>query len=123
MGKALASSSEAAELVCDEADDALGFSISKLCFEGPDEQLKLTENTQPALVTVSAAVLAVLTERGITPDFVAGHSLGEYSALIAAGSLKLAAASSPGAQSRALHAGSRSSGRRRHGGASETARG
>jgi [acyl-carrier-protein] S-malonyltransferase len=92
MGKALASSSEAAKLVFDEADDALGFPISSLCFEGPDDQLKLTENTQPALVTVSSAVLAVLTERGVTPDFVAGHSLGEYSALIAAGSLKLAAA-------------------------------
>lgn len=90
MGKALASSFKSARLVFDEADQALGFAISKLCFEGPDEQLKLTENTQPALVTVSAAALAVLAERGMTPDFVAGHSLGEYSALVAAGSLKLA---------------------------------
>jgi [acyl-carrier-protein] S-malonyltransferase len=92
MCKALAQTSEAAKLVFNEADDTLGFSISTLCFEGPDEQLKLTENTQPALVAVSAAVLAVLRERGFSADFVAGHSLGEYSALIAAGSLQLAAA-------------------------------
>ena len=92
MGKALAASFEAAKLVFDEADDALGFSISNLCFEGPEDQLKLTENTQPALVTVSAAVLAVLAGRGLAPDYVAGHSLGEYSALIAVGSLKLSAA-------------------------------
>src|SRR5271154_4767460 len=71
----------------EEADEALGFSISKLCFEGPDDQLKLTENTQPALLTVSMAANAVLRTRGIAPDFVAGHSLGEYSALVAAGSL------------------------------------
>jgi [acyl-carrier-protein] S-malonyltransferase len=87
MGKAMASGFEAAQLIFNQADDALGFPISTLCFEGPDDQLKLTENTQPALVTVSAAVLAVLAERGVTADYVAGHSLGEYSALVAAGSL------------------------------------
>jgi [acyl-carrier-protein] S-malonyltransferase len=88
MGKAFAASFEAARTVFDAADDALGFSLSMLCFEGPDEQLKLTENTQPALLAVSAAVLAVLKDRGVTADFVAGHSLGEYSALVAAGSLQ-----------------------------------
>ncbi|HUI55244.1 MAG TPA: ACP S-malonyltransferase [Bryobacteraceae bacterium] len=90
MGKALADTFTAAQPVFEEADDALGFPISRLCFEGPDEQLKLTENTQPALLTVSIAALAVLRENGWTPDFVAGHSLGEYSALVAAGSLRFA---------------------------------
>ena len=90
MGKAFAAGFEAAQLVFNQADEALGFPLSRLCFEGPDEQLKLTENTQPALLTVSAAVLAVLDERGVTADFVAGHSLGEYSALVAAGSLNFA---------------------------------
>jgi [acyl-carrier-protein] S-malonyltransferase len=70
-----------------EADAALGFPISRLCFEGPDEELKLTENTQPAMLAVSVAALAVLRARGLAPDYVAGHSLGEYSALVAAGSL------------------------------------
>src|SRR5207248_8571356 len=76
--------------VCEQADDALGFPISKLCFEGPEEELKLTKNLQPALLTVSIAAFAVLRENGIAPDYVAGHSLGEYSALVAAGSLKFA---------------------------------
>jgi [acyl-carrier-protein] S-malonyltransferase len=88
MGKALAEAYPGARRVFDEADAALGFPISKLCFEGPEEDLKLTENTQPALVTVSAAALAVLRESGYAPEFVAGHSLGEYSALVAAGGLK-----------------------------------
>jgi len=87
MGKALADAFPAARRVFEEADDGLGFSISRLCFEGPDEQLKLTENTQPALLTVSVAAFAVLKDRGYVPDYVAGHSLGEYSALVAAGSL------------------------------------
>lgn len=90
MGKALAESFPAARCVFEEADDALSFPLSRLCFEGPQEQLTLTENTQPALLTVSVAALAVLRERGWKPDFVAGHSLGEYSALVAAGSLRLA---------------------------------
>jgi [acyl-carrier-protein] S-malonyltransferase len=90
MGKALADEFPSARRVFDEADEALGFSISTLCFEGPDEALKRTENTQPALLTVSIAAHAVLTEKGLQPDYVAGHSLGEYSALVAAGSLRFA---------------------------------
>jgi [acyl-carrier-protein] S-malonyltransferase len=90
MGKALAGSFPAARRVFDEADAALGFPLSQLCFEGPDDQLKLTENTQPALLTVSIAAFEVLREQGWTPDFVAGHSLGEYSALVAAGCLRFA---------------------------------
>ena len=90
MGKALADTFPAARRVFEQADDALGFALSRLCFEGPADDLKLTENTQPALLTVSAAALAVLQEHGWRPDFVAGHSLGEYSALVAAGSLQLA---------------------------------
>lgn len=92
MGKALADAYPAARRVFEEADDALQFSISRLCFAGPDDQLKLTENTQPALLTVSTAAFAVLKEQGIEPDYVAGHSLGEYSALVAAGSLQFAGA-------------------------------
>ncbi len=87
MGKALADSYPSARNVFDQADAALGFPISKLCFEGPDDQLRLTENTQPALLTVSIAAWTVLHEMGYRPVFVAGHSLGEYSALVAAGSL------------------------------------
>jgi [acyl-carrier-protein] S-malonyltransferase len=90
MGKALADTHAVARRVFEEADDALGFAISRLCFEGPEDQLKLTENTQPALVTVSTAAFEVLRETGLTPDYVAGHSLGEYSALVAAGSLRFA---------------------------------
>jgi [acyl-carrier-protein] S-malonyltransferase len=90
MGKALADAYPAARRVFQEADDALAFPISRLCFAGPDDQLKLTENTQPALLTVSIAALAVLRENGRTADYVAGHSLGEYSALVAAGSLSFA---------------------------------
>jgi [acyl-carrier-protein] S-malonyltransferase len=87
MGKSLAETFPEAAAVFAEADKALGFSITKLCFEGPDEELKLTENTQPALVAVSVAALAVLRAKGLSADYVAGHSLGEYSALVAAGSL------------------------------------
>ncbi len=90
MGRALAESFPAARRIFEEADEALAFPISRLCFEGPEDQLKLTENTQPALLTVSIAAMAVLHERGWTPDFVAGHSLGEYPALVAAGSLRFA---------------------------------
>jgi [acyl-carrier-protein] S-malonyltransferase len=90
MGKALAAAHDAARRIFEEADDALGFSLSRLCFEGPEDQLRLTENTQPALVAVSAAAWAVLNERGWAPDYVAGHSLGEYSALVASGSLRFA---------------------------------
>jgi [acyl-carrier-protein] S-malonyltransferase len=90
MGKELAEKYPAARAVFAEADQALGFSISKICFDGTEDDLKLTANTQPAILTVSVAVHRVLAEKGLTPDFVAGHSLGEYSALVAAGSLKFA---------------------------------
>lgn len=90
MGKALADAFPAARRIFEEADDALQFPISRLCFEGPDDRLKLTENTQPALLTVSTAAFAVLKEQGIEPDYVAGHSLGECSALVATGSLRFA---------------------------------
>jgi len=92
MGKDLAGKYPVAKAVFDEADRALGFSISKLCFEGTEEDLKLTANTQPAILTCSVAVYRVLEEKGLTPDFVAGHSLGEYSALVAAGALNFAEA-------------------------------
>ena len=90
MGKSLAESFAVARSVFEEADRALGFPLSELCFQGPEDQLRLTENTQPAMVTVSTAAARVLAEQGVTPDFVAGHSLGEYSALVAAGSLDFA---------------------------------
>ncbi len=90
MGKALAGQFSSARRVFEEADDILGFALSQLCFEGPEDRLKMTENTQPALLTVSTAALVVLRERGLSPDYVAGHSLGEYSALVAAGSLEFA---------------------------------
>ncbi len=82
----------AARAVFQEADDTLGFSISKLCFDGPEDQLKLTENTQPAILTVSVAALRVLNERGVSCQRSAGHSLGEYSAHVAAGTLSFAEA-------------------------------
>src|SRR6202142_1200328 len=88
MGRDVADAFPAARRVFDDIDAALGFAISRLCFEGPDDQLKLTENQQPALLTVSVAAFAVLGERGLTPDYVAGHSLGEYAALVAAKSLR-----------------------------------
>jgi len=88
MGKSLAESYPTAAKVFEQADEALGFSLSKLCFEGPEEALKLTENTQPAILTTSVAAFCVLRENGLTPAFVAGHSLGEYSALVAAGALE-----------------------------------
>lgn len=87
MGKETAEKFPVARQVFQEADQALGFSISQLCFEGPEDALKLTSNTQPAILTVSLAVCRVLEERRIAPDYVAGHSLGEYSALVAAGGL------------------------------------
>jgi [acyl-carrier-protein] S-malonyltransferase len=88
MGKELAGAYSVANDVFEEANEALGFSISKMCFEGSEEDLKLTANTQPAILTCSVATYRVLEEKGLTPDFVAGHSLGEYSALVAAGALK-----------------------------------
>jgi [acyl-carrier-protein] S-malonyltransferase len=85
MGRDLHDGFPAAKAVFDAVDAALGEPLSRLCFEGPEEKLKLTANTQPSILTVSAAAAAVLAERGIAPDLVAGHSLGEYSALVAAG--------------------------------------
>jgi [acyl-carrier-protein] S-malonyltransferase len=89
MGRELAESFASARAVFEEADRALGFALSELCFEGPAAELQLTANTQPAILTVSVAAARVLEEKGVRPDFVAGHSLGEYSALVAAGSLGL----------------------------------
>jgi [acyl-carrier-protein] S-malonyltransferase len=88
MGRELADNHPAARSVFDEADRALGFSVSDLCFNGTEEALKLTANTQPAILTVSVAAYRVLAENGVEPAFVAGHSLGEFSALVAAGSLE-----------------------------------
>jgi [acyl-carrier-protein] S-malonyltransferase len=87
MGKQLADTSPAATAIWRTADEAMGFSLSRLCFEGPSSELALTVNTQPALLTASVAAAAALAERGIGPDLCAGHSLGEYSALVVAGAL------------------------------------
>jgi len=88
MGKEIHDKFQIAKDVFKKADDALGFSISKLCFEGPEDELKLTANAQPAILTTSIAVLTVIKEvTGLVPKVVAGHSLGEYSALVCAGSL------------------------------------
>jgi len=90
MGQSLAESFPAARARFEEADEALGFALSRLCFEGPDEELRKTENTQPALLAVSVAAFSVLRAEAGEPDYVAGHSLGEYSALVAAGALDFA---------------------------------
>lgn len=91
MGKDLAEKFPVARQVFEEADDALGFAISRLCFEGPAEELQLTENTQPAILATSIAALRAMQSEGLpVPAFVAGHSLGEYSALVCAGTLSLA---------------------------------
>ncbi len=90
MGKSLAENFRAAREVFEEADDALGFSLSEMCFAGTAEELALTENTQPAILTVSVAALRAIQAEGFPePEYVAGHSLGEYSALVAAGALTL----------------------------------
>jgi len=94
MGKELAENYPVARRTFEEADEALGYKLSQLCFEGPEEKLKLTEITQPAILTASVAAWRVLQEKGLKPDFVAdyvaGHSLGEYSAHVAAGTLTFA---------------------------------
>jgi len=90
MGKDLAEHHAAARQTFQEADEALGYKLSELCFEGPEEQLRLTEITQPAILTASVAAWRVLSEKGLRPGFVAGHSLGEYSAHVAAGTLAFA---------------------------------
>jgi [acyl-carrier-protein] S-malonyltransferase len=88
MGKSLAERFPSARQIFDKADQVLGFSLTQLCLEGPADVLQLTENQQPALLAVSIAAFRVLAEQGLKPDYVAGHSLGEYSALVAAGGLE-----------------------------------
>ncbi|HET9182396.1 MAG TPA: ACP S-malonyltransferase [Candidatus Angelobacter sp.] len=88
MGKELAALYPVARHTFQEADEALDFSISKLCFDGPEDELKMTEITQPAMLTASVAAFRVLQEKGVTPHYVAGHSLGEYSAHVAAGTIE-----------------------------------
>jgi [acyl-carrier-protein] S-malonyltransferase len=92
MGRDLAENFPESRRVFDEADAALGFSVSRLCFEGSEDALKQTENTQPAILAVSIAAYRALEQRGVTPDFAAGHSLGEYSANVAAAALEFATA-------------------------------
>lgn len=92
MGRELAERYPVARAVFEEADRALGRPLSRLCFEGPEEELRLTANTQPAILAVSVAAARLLEEKGTTPDFAAGHSLGEYSALVASGCLSFAEA-------------------------------
>jgi [acyl-carrier-protein] S-malonyltransferase len=89
MGRAMAAAFPESRAVFDEADAALGFSLSSLCFEGPEDRLRLTELTQPAILATSIAMLRPLRGRDVSPGWVAGHSLGEYSALVCAGSLSL----------------------------------
>ena len=90
MGKELAEKYPIARQTFEEADEALGYKLSQLCFEGPEEKLRMTEITQPAILTVSIAAWGVLNEKGILPSFVAGHSLGEYSAHVAARTIPFA---------------------------------
>jgi [acyl-carrier-protein] S-malonyltransferase len=90
MGIELAEKYPVAQAVFEEADKALGFSISRMCFEGSEDELKQTSNTQPAILACSVAAYRVAAEKGLLPNYVAGHSLGEYSALVAAGALKFA---------------------------------
>src|SRR5580700_11129181 len=87
MGQSLAEKFPAARAIFHQANQSLGFSLTQLCWEGPAETLQLTENMQPALLTVSVAAAEVLADQNVRPDFVAGHSLGEYSALVVAKSL------------------------------------
>ncbi len=90
MGRELAERFAVAKATFAEADEACGFALSRLCFEGPEDELRLTENTQPAILTMSVAALRVLAEQGVTPALAAGHSLGEWSAHVAAGTLEFA---------------------------------
>ena len=116
MGKDLAENSAAARAVFEEADQVLGFSLSRLCFEGPAEDLQLTQNTQPAILTTSVAAIRAMNDVGFpAPDYVLGHSLGEYSALVAGGALSFAEPSRI-VRARQLYAGSRARGNWRDGG-------
>nr|HPH70836.1 ACP S-malonyltransferase [Kofleriaceae bacterium] len=90
MGRDLYAREPIAKAVYDEANQALGFDLTRICFEGPEDELTLTANTQPAILTTSIAVFRVLQARGLQFDMVAGHSLGEWTALVAAGALTLA---------------------------------
>src|SRR5438270_8673864 len=90
MGKDLYENYPAARQTFEEADDALGYKLSKVCFEGPEEQLRLTEITQPAILTASVAALRVFETRSSKPAYLAGHSLGEYSAHVASGTFSFA---------------------------------
>ena len=92
MGRELFENVPSSKMVFQEADEALPLSISKLCFEGPEDQLQLTANSQPAILATSIACFRALTDHGMQPDFIAGHSLGEYSALVAAETLTLESA-------------------------------
>ena len=116
MGRAWAEAFPAARAVFDEASEALGFDVAKLCWEGPDSELQLTANTQPAILTASVAIERVLAAHGLVPDAVAGHSLGEYSALVAAGVLACSRCRPPGAAPRRADAGGGAGRRRRDGG-------
>ncbi len=116
MGKDLAAQHAVARQTFEEADEALGYKLSQLCFEGPEEQLRLTEITQPAILTTSVAAWRVLKENGVNPSFVAGHSLGEYSAHVAAGTLRVRGRGSDRTPSRQIHAGGCAGGSRRDGG-------
>lgn len=92
MGRALAKDHQICRETFEQADDALGESLSRLCFEGPEDQLRLTENTQPAILATSIAVFRLLASHGVRPKYVAGHSLGEYSANVAVGTIDFAEA-------------------------------
>ena len=105
MGKALADAFDVCRETFAEADEALGEPLSRLCFEGPEDQLRLTENTQPAILTVSVAAYRLLASRGFEPAFVAGHSLGEYSAHVAAGTIGVRRRGAHRPPPRPLHAG------------------
>ena len=117
MGAELAEQFPVCRETLEQADDAVGDSLSTLCFEGPEEELMLTANTQPAVLAVSVAVHRLLTSRGfVTPQLVAGHSLGEYSAHVAAGTLSFADAVRTVRRRGQYHAGSGTRWNRRHGG-------
>ena len=115
MGKDAYEAFDSARSIFDRADEALGFNLSEIIFQGPEEVLKQTDNTQPALLTVSIALLEAFKDRGIKPDYVAGHSLGEYSALVAAGVLILRGCGTHGACSRSIHGAGRSERTRSYG--------